>query len=140
MIETKIGKEVSTIKDSTTERALKDFVKTKAEIDALNSLLKEQKEVLANKAKGLLYEEEASTILFQSGDSAVKITLGIDAKIKDEEILRKILGERFHDLVNETITQKPEKKLKEMALEDDALLECIELKEKAPAVSVVKAS
>lgn len=139
MIVARIGKRTQPYESVDATTALLNFIKTKEEIDALNAKMKEYKEVLANSAKEILADEEASTVTLQLQDRAVKVAFGWDAKIENETLLKKILGERFEDLVSETTTQKPEKKLVDMATEDDALRECFLIKEKAPAVTVAKA-
>jgi len=140
MIAVKIGKKTKPREKLSDEMALIGFVKTKQEIDALNQELKSFKEVLAEAAKEELGNTDASTVTFQMDDKAVKISFGWDVKIKDPDTLKEVLGDRFYDLVEETIVQKPAKKLKEIALEDDGIRECLEIKEKSPSVAVVKAA
>ena len=139
MIVVKIGKKTSPRENISDEMALLGFIKTKGEIDTLNEELKGYKTVLAEAAKEELSDTDASTVTFQIGDKAVKISFGWDIKIKDPDTLKEVLGERFYDLVEETIVQKPAKKLKEIALEDDGIRECLEIKEKTPTVTAVKA-
>lgn len=67
----------------------------------------------------------------------VKISFGWKIELKDGEKLKALLGDDFDLLVTTDTVYKPEKKLKELALNDDGLKECLEIKEKAPSVSVI---
>jgi len=138
MLRVKIGREVTEQKDRSAEGAVADFVEIKTEIDALNEKLKVAKEVLIDKAVLILGDDETSTITFSVDDDSVQISFGYDIKVKDEDTLRKILADRFDDLVTTKTTFTPDKKLKEMALEDDGLHECMSVKAKTPALKVVK--
>ena len=138
MLNTKIAKITNESKDVAVETAVMGFVSTKAKIDELTKELKEHKDVLGLKAKEVLDGTDVSTITFGVDDDNVQITLGWDIKVSDDEALKKALGKRFEDLVTVKETFTPDKKLKEMALEDESLLECISVKEKAPAFKVVK--
>ena len=138
MLRVKIGREVTEQKDRGAEGSVADFVEIKTEIDALNEKLKVAKEVLIEKAVEILGDDETSTITFSVDDDSVQISFGYDIKVKDEDTLRKILADRFDDLVTTKTTFTPDKKLKEMALEDDCLHECMSVKAKAPALKVVK--
>ena len=139
MIKVKIGKEITDRDDLELEASVIAFVTTKREIDLLNEKLKEHKAVIAEIGKDILKDDEASTVTIVKDEYAVKVSFGWDVKIKDEDQLQKIVGERFYDLVEEKIVQTPTKKLKEMALDDDGLRECMDIKEKAPAVAATKA-
>ena len=139
MIIVKIGNKTQPRKNTKDEISLLSFIETKSEIDRLNEELKKHKEALCTAAKEELSESDASTVTFQKDDQAVKITFGWDIKIKDEEALREIIGDRFYDLVEEKTTQSPSKKLKEMALDDDGLQSCMIIKEKTPSVAIARA-
>ncbi len=138
MLKVKIAKKESEQKDRVVESAVGLFVETKTKIDELNKVLKEQKDVLVAKARDILGEDEASTLTFSVDDDSVKISFGWDVKVENEGVLQEILGERFQDLVTTNVVFKPDGKLRAMALEDDALRECLIIKEKSPAVSIVK--
>ena len=138
MLTVKIGKDEQQEKDRAVEQAVIGFVETKAKMDALKTELDGYKDALAAKAEDVLNGSDTSTITFGVDDDKVKITFGYDVKVKDVEALREILGERFDDLVAVKTDYKPETKLKEMAIEDDGLAECMTVKPKAPAVAVVK--
>lgn len=138
MLNIKIGRKENQEKDRVVESAVINFVELKAEIDKLNLQLAEQKELLINKAKELIGKEDVSTITLGVDDDNVKISFGFDVKVEDEAKLTELLGDRFDDLVQTTISYKPRTKLKEMALEDDGLKECLSIKEKAPSIAVVK--
>lgn len=138
MLKVKIAKKESEQKDRVVESALALFVETKVKIDALNKVLKEQKDVLTTKAREILGDDEASTVTLSVDDDSVKITFGWDVKVEDEGTLQEILGDRFQDLVTTNVVFKPDNKLRVMAVDDDGLRECLVIKEKAPSVAVVK--
>lgn len=138
MVQIKVNKTIIEEKNIILEDAIKGFLNTKAEIDALNEKMKEYKEVISQKAKEHLKKSDAATCTLGVDDGAVKVTFGWDITVADEPKLRVLLGDRFKDLVNESVTYKPVAKLKELALDDDGLKECLSIKEKAPALSVVK--
>lgn len=135
---TKIGKEETQTKNRIVEGAVAAYVETKAEIDRLTNALKSSKNVLVEEAKNILGDDDVSTITFGVDEDKVQIGFGYDIKITDDDTLYKILGERFEDLVTVKTSLTPDKKLKEMALEDDGLAECMSVKEKAPTFKVVK--
>lgn len=138
MLKVKIAKSETEIKDPHAEFALCSFVELKNEIDLMSKRMNEHKAVLVEKARAVLGESEVSTITFRSDSDAVKISFGWDVKVENEAVLQELLGERFQDLVTTSVVFKPDEKLRKMALEDDALRECLVIKEKAPAVAVVK--
>jgi len=138
MLKVKIAKKESEQKDRVVESAVALFVDTKSQIDALNKILKEQKDVLTTKAREILGDDEASTVTLSVDDDSVKITFGWDVKVEDEGTLQEILGDRFQDLVTTNVVFKPDNKLRVMAVDDDGLRECLVIKEKAPSVAVVK--
>lgn len=138
MVQIKINKSITEEKNIILEDAIKGFLSTKAEVDAFNEKLKEYKEIISTKAKEHLEKSDAATCTLSCDDGAIKVTFGWDIAVADEPKLRILLGDRFGDLVNESITYKPVAKLKEMALEDDGLKECLNIKEKAATLSVVK--
>jgi hypothetical protein len=138
MLRTKIAKTTKESKDVAVQTAVMGFVSIKAKIDELTKELKVHKDVLGAKAKAVLDGTEVSTITFGVDDDNVQVNLGWDIKISDEKVLRGVLGKRFEDLVSVKETFTPDKKLKEMIADDESLLECITVKEKAPAFKVVK--
>jgi len=138
MLVVKIGKKTTPRENIEDDVAFLNFVKTKKEIDTLNESLKKSKEHLSTAAKEELGESDAATVTFQKDGYAIKISFGWDIKIKDEDLLKEIIGDRFEDLVETKVTQAPSKKLKELALEDDGLQKCMVVKEKAPSVTMVK--
>lgn len=133
----KIGKSENEISDKKLTRAVEDFCEIKMQIDALNEKLKEHKDVIVCFARDALCENEATTISFIGEENGVKVSFGWDVKVSDEEMLRNLLADKFDLLVKTECIYKPEKKLKELALNDDGLKECLEIKEKAPAVSML---
>ena len=66
------------------------------------------------------------------------MAFGWDINISDEATLTELLGDRFDDLVTTKVSYTPTSKLKEMSLQDDGLKKCLTVKEKAPAVTIVK--
>jgi hypothetical protein len=136
MLVKKIGKNEETQRNKEVESAVTRYVDTKAEIDKLNEQLKVDKEIIATFGKNELEESEASTITLSCGDSTIKLTFGFDVRVSNVETLEKILGERFQDLVTVKTECKPDTKLKQMALNDDGLKECLVIKEKAPTFKV----
>ena len=138
MLIVKIGKNQTEEKSKVVEAAVTSFVATKSKIDELNAILKADKEVLIEKAKKILGDDDVSTITFMVGEEKVQMGFGYDIKISDDELLRKVLGDRFDDLVITKTSYAPEKKLKEMMVDDDGLAECLSIKEKATTFKVVK--
>ncbi|WP_294962356.1 hypothetical protein [Sulfurimonas sp.] len=138
MLVVKIGKKETEVKNRAVESALNLFVETKQKIDGHNEDLKKAKEILIAEARIILGDDDTSTITFGVDDDKVKITFGYDIKVSDEDALKKMFGDRFDDLVTVKTVVTPGVKLKEMALDDDGLKMCLTVKEKAPAVAVVK--
>lgn len=134
----KIGKNEFKIDDETLGESILNFIDTTAKIRALNENLKELKAKLSSVANELLSDSEALNIsLISASGAGVKIGLGFDIKIEDKENLREILGDKFDLLVKTKISYEPEKRLREMALIDDGIKECLIIKEKAPCFSVI---
>ncbi|MFW5606095.1 MAG: hypothetical protein ACOCMY_00035 [Campylobacter hyointestinalis] len=134
----KIGKNETKIHDKSLESAVDEFSYLKRKIDSLNDELKAYKDVIANKASVLLENSDALSIGFESiSGNRLKVSLGWDVKVKDADTLALLLGDKFSLLVKEERVYKPEKRLKELALEDDGLKECLEIKEKTPSVSLI---
>lgn len=134
----KIGKNETKIHDKSLESAVDEFAYLKRKIDSLNDELKAYKDIIANKANELLGDSDALSIGFESiSGNRLKVSLGWDVKVKDADTLALLLGDKFSLLVKEEKIYKPEKRLKELALEDDGLKECLEIKEKAPSFYVL---
>ncbi|CUU83514.1 Uncharacterised protein [Campylobacter hyointestinalis subsp. hyointestinalis] len=134
----KIGKNETKIHDKSLESAVDEFAYLKRKIDSLNDELKAYKDIIANKANELLENSDALSIGFESiSGNKLKVTLGWDVKVKDADTLALLLGDKFSLLVKEEKIYKPEKRLKELALDDDGLKECLEIKEKAPSFYVL---
>ena len=141
-INVKIGKNVvksfNTGEEPSLEESITDFFEIKDEIDKLNEELKELKAYFADVGAHFLEDSENSTVTLQRQDGAIKIVFGWDVSVSDEATLNVLLGDRFDDLVSVKTTYSPSAKLKEMALNDDGLKQCLSLKPKAPTISVVK--
>lgn len=139
MLVTKIGKTQTETKNRIVEGAVAVYVETKAEIDRLIDALKSSKKVIVEEAKKVLGDDDdVSTITFGVDDDKVQVSFGYDIKVTDDLLLREVLDDRFDDLVTTKTSYTPVTKLKEMALEDDGLAECMSVKEKTPAFKVVK--
>jgi len=138
MLTVKIGKDESPLENKAVQMAVLGFSETKGEIDALNEKLKGYKATMADVARDILGSGDTQTLTFCVDDDKVKVSFGYDIKVKDVDALKELLGERFDDLVTVKTDYKPDTKLKEMALDDDGLRTCLSVKEKAPAVAVVK--
>jgi hypothetical protein len=138
MLVVKLGRQKTEEKDREVEGAVASFVGLKTQMDVLNEKLKTAKEVLVSKGIEILKDEEAATVTFSVDDDNVQVTFGHDIKVKNEDALRNLLGSRFEDLVGSKVVFTPDKKLREMALKDTSLQECLNIKEKTPAVKVVK--
>ncbi|EAJ5692751.1 hypothetical protein IO424_000062 [Campylobacter fetus] len=134
----KIGKNETKIHDKRLETAIDEFAYLKRKIDSLNDELKVFKDVITSKANELLGDSDALSIGFESiSGNRLKVSLGWDVKVKDPDTLALLLGDKFSLLVKEEKIYKPEKRLKELALDDDGLKECLEIKEKAPSISLI---
>lgn len=103
----------------------------------LNESLKTHKDVIVAKARELLNDDEATTINFIDDKDGVKVSFGWNIEVSDVSALMTLLGPNFNLLVRTDTTYKPEKKLKELALNDDGLKQCLDIKEKSPSVSVI---
>ncbi|CUU82135.1 hypothetical protein [Campylobacter hyointestinalis] len=133
----KIGKNEQEFNNMLLERAVNEFCNVKAQIEELNERLSDLKDEIVIIAKDMLEGNENTTISFLTTTKGVKISFGWKIELKDGEKLKALLGDNFDLLVTTDIVYKPEKKLKELALNDDGLKECLEIKEKAPSVSVI---
>lgn len=134
----KKGKNEQAIKNTKLQLAIEEFVEIKKQIDTLNDELKEHKDLIIAEAKANIGEENIVTVSFILDDeSGVKITFNSDIKIIDVNALSMLLGNKFDVLVKAETTYKPERKLKELALNDDGLKECLEVREKAPSITLV---
>ena len=138
MLLVKIGKKETQVKNREIERAVGEFVDLKEQIASLNKDMQSPKEILVKEAKKILGDDDTSTITFGVDDDKIKITFGYDIKVSDQDALKNIFGDRFDDLVTIKTVVTPGAKLKEMALDDDGLKMCLSVKEKTPAISVVK--
>lgn len=144
MLRVKIGKDEIEVKDRKVESKLLEYLEVKAEADKLANQLKELKDPLLEFAAAQLDGNDATIVTIAPVDTSLpgleglKVTFGIDVKIGDVEKLEKILGDRFDDLVKTEETYKPENKLKEMAVDDEGLRECLVIKDKTPSITVVK--
>ncbi|AIR80158.1 TPA: hypothetical protein RPW15_001860 [Campylobacter fetus subsp. venerealis] len=134
----KIGKTETKIHDKSLENAVNEFAYLKQKIDSLNDELKAFKEIIINKASEQLLGSDSLSVSFESmNENKVKVSFGWDVKVSNPDTLAVLLGDKFDLLVKSEMTYKAEKRLKELALNDDGLKECLEIKEKAPSVSLI---
>jgi len=138
VVDFKIGSLYGQLNDKKLKTAISNFIEAKKEWDLQNIALKTIKDEIIVKAKELLEDEKETTITFFSDKNSVKVVFAWDINITNQNLLFEVLGTRFDDLVNTKISYIPTAKLKQMSLGDEALAECLSLKEKAPAVSVIK--
>ena len=138
MLVIKKGRDQQSLKNREVESAVVQFVELKSQIDELSLTLKIHKDTIVSYALECVKDEETSTITFGVDDDFVKVGFGFDVSVADDAKLMTLLGERFNDLVKTQIVYKPEARLKSMALDDDGLKECLNIKEKTPTVAVVK--
>lgn len=136
-MQVKINKKEFSLSDKELSRAVEDFCELKSQIDALNESLKIHKDVIVSKARELLNDDDATTINFIDDKDGVKVAFGWNIEVSDVGALMTLLGPNFNLLVRTDTTYKPEKKLKELALNDDGLKQCLDIKEKSPSVSVI---
>lgn len=134
----KIGKKEKVVKNLALFNALNEFVSKKEVLDFINKELVLLKREIADFAKEYLDDKKASTLLMICDDRKVKASFPLELEIIKPEMLRKILGERYDDLVEERVNFKPSSRLKELALKDDGLRECCNIKDKAPIIGIVK--
>ena len=138
MLKVKIGRTQTEEKNRKVESAVISFVEKKAKIDALTKELNEEKAILTQEAREILEDNDATVVTFGVDEDNVKVTFAYDVKVIDDEALKEQLGRRYKDLVTIKTEVKPVAKLKEMALEDDSLKDCLQVKEKTPTVAIVK--
>jgi len=136
MLNIKIGRSINDQRNKKIEDKVSKFVSLKTEQKEINDQLKEIQSDLGAFGKTELNDSDAASITLIVGDDAVNIKYDWDVKVKDDEKLKKVLGDRYQDLVSIKTEIKPVAKLKEMALEDDGLKLCLDVKEKAPAFKV----
>lgn len=134
----KIGKVERVFDNKLLSRAVEDFCEIDAQIRNLKERLDDFKLEIVLAAQTILEGDEAATISFIEGENKVKVAFGWKIEVKDVDNLARILGDSFDALVTTEIVYKPERKLKELALNNDMLKECLEIKEKSPSVTVVQ--
>lgn len=108
------------------------------EIKSLELGLKEHKEQIVSVARD--YIDAAGTLTFIVDNIHCKVTFGYECVIPKEhvDVVRRILGERFDDLVRTKISYYGTSKLIDMAVDGDrgkAIAECLVINEKTPRVS-----
>lgn len=116
------------------------FMRTLKEIEPQ---YKAQKEVIARKAKSFIDDKGTVTFLVDTegwGLIECKVTFQYEAVIPDDKVkeVKRILGERFNDLVRTKTTYYATKNLIKLATDADKgkeLAECIVVKEKAAQIS-----
>lgn len=136
-VSVKIGKEEYAIDNAGLAEAVILYSNLKDEMDSIKSEMENFKELIVSLAKDELGGKDASTISFLAGGRGVKVGFSWSVNIGDEPNLRGLLGDRWDLLVKSKTTYTPEAKLREMAMADDAIKGCLEIKERAPSVSVL---
>ena len=138
-VDIKIGKNVIDSRvDAKLSEAIKRYVETKKELDLQTGKLKSIKDELVIEAQNVLKSVDETGVTFITGDDSVKVAFGWDISVSDEATLTELLGDRFDDLVTTKVSYTPTAKLKEMSLQDDGLKQCLNVKEKAPTVTIGK--
>lgn len=136
-IRLKKGREEIIVTDQRLADLITSAYNLSLEIKAIEPALKEYKEEIASIAKD--YLDEAGTVTFIIDSIACRITFGYECVVHPEKIeeLKKILGDRFDDLVKTKVIYNGTSKLIELASDGDRgrpIAECLIIKEKSPAI------
>lgn len=133
----KKGKEQWSLKDSTLADVIRLANNLTNEMKALEPSLKEYKTHIAKVAKD--YIDASGTVTFIVDGIQCKITFGYECVIPEENVeeVKRILGDRFEDLVRTKIKHEGTMKLIDMAADGDrgqAIAKCLVIKEKTPSI------
>jgi hypothetical protein len=136
-------KEKRLIKDSTLAKAIETTYELIKPFKELEFSLKEQKKIIADKARMFIDDKGTITFIVDTEDYGVlecKVTFQYEAVIPPKHIeeARKILGKRFDDLVRVKTTYVATQKLIELVTDADKgaeLAKYITVKEKAAQIS-----
>lgn len=137
MLEIKIGKSQTQKTNKKIENAIKRFINLKNQEKSIKQKLKNIQTLLAKFGEIELNEKDNASINLIVDDNRLNIKYDWDIKVKDNKKLHDILGNRYKDLVNIRTQIKPLTKLKEMALDNDNLKLCLDIKQKSPVFKVM---
>jgi len=137
MLEIKIGKSQTQKTNRKIENAIKRFINLKNQEKSIKQKLKNIQTLLGKFGEIELNEKDNASINLIVDDSTLNIKYDWDIKVKDNKKLHDILGNRYKDLVNIRTQIKPLTKLKEMALDNDNLKLCLDIKQKSPVFKVM---
>jgi len=137
MLEIKIGKSQTQKTNRKIENAIKRFINLKNQEKSIKQKLKNIQTLLAKFGEIELNEKDNASINLIVDDNTLNIKYDWDIKVKDNKKLHDILGNRYKDLVNIRTQIKPLTKLKEMALDNDNLKLCLDIKQKSPVFKVM---
>lgn len=112
-----------------------------ADIRKIDPMLKAQKEVIAERARE--YIDNAGTVTFIVDEISCKVTFGYECTIPEGNIeeVRRLLGDRFEDLVKVKTVYNGTSKLIEMAADADrgrAIAKHLVVKEKSPSIQITE--
>lgn len=139
----KKGRETTSIQVPRLADTIRSARTLSLEIKSLEPALKEYKEQIAGVARD--YIDAAGTLTFIVDGTPCKVAFGYECVIPEEHVaeVRRLLGERFDDLVRTKITYNGTSKLIDMAADGDrgkAIAGCLVIKEKTPRVSFEEAA
>lgn len=138
-VDVKIDNEIiETLIDVDLAQNIHKFVFAKQELDSWTKMVKELKSNIALKAKDILKDKDKASLTFLNEDKAVKVSFSWELSIDNIDLLSEILGNRFNDLVTTKTAYTPTAKLKEESYKNLEIAKCLNEKEKAPNVTVVK--
>ncbi|MEW6115356.1 MAG: hypothetical protein AB1553_00440 [Nitrospirota bacterium] len=134
----KKGRETTTISVPRLADTIRSARGLTIEMKSLEPALKEYRDYIASVAKD--YIDASGTLTFIIDGIRCKVTFGYECVIPEEHVaeVRRLLGERFDDLVRTKITHSGTSKLIDMAADGDrgkAIAGCLVIKEKTPGVS-----
>lgn len=124
------------VSDETLRVALAHFVTLKSKEKQLKEELELCHEAIVSFSRKYVDSDGCTVTLECPAGQKIKVAFGTDITINDAETLQGLLGEGWGLLVKQKISFAPEPKLKEIALDNPQIRECLKYKEKRPAISV----
>lgn len=133
----KKGKEKFVIKDAKLAEAVLRAYNIWLDMKSFEPAMQEYKNYIAKIAKD--YIDTSGTLTFSVDNVSCRVTFGYECVIPEENIdeVKRILGDRFEDLVRIKIKYEGTSKLIDMAADADRgqkLAECLVIREKAPTI------
>jgi hypothetical protein len=133
----KKGRETSSLNSPKLAEIIMAAQRLNIEMKALEPALKEYKEQIALAARD--YIDASGTLTFIVDGVYCRVTFGYECVILEEKVseVRRILGNRFEDLVKVKTVYNGTTKLIDMAADGDsgkALAACLTVKEKTPSI------